>query len=112
MLHQHQIREKVAALQAGAISLDVFEEWFDDASWGMHRNGSDPDVVDLAESIDAIFSTVRHAELSGADARREIVALVRASPRWVPWATSQDIKPDRSTLRSSATVRLVPVAIS
>lgn len=68
MISEIEIRKKILAVASGQLSLADLEDWIDDVSWNMHRD-SEPDAVELASSVLALFSARDAGFLSEKDLR-------------------------------------------
>lgn len=76
MIDESQVREKLAAMSRGALSLVELEDWLGSESWNMHADSS-PGAVDLVSSIHLLLSEYDHGALSESQVRDELRALIR-----------------------------------
>ena len=102
MLVEHAIREQVERLRSGEIDVYAFDEWLDEASWGMHRNGSLPSAVALAESIHELYSASHFGEISREELRERILELAARAPVEVAWQMASNVYFDRPVVMTSS----------
>lgn len=76
MINAHEIREKLALIFRGKLSLNSFEDWFVPNSWNIHKYGSEEDV-ELVASIHLLFSERDDHILNEQGLRDRLVALAR-----------------------------------
>lgn len=72
MILESDVREKLAAVARGALSLEQFADWIEDESWNMHSD-SFPDAVDLVSSIHLLLSERDDRVLDDVALRAELV---------------------------------------
>lgn len=75
MIDVQSVRAKLAAVANGELSLGSFEEWIEPVSWNMHVDSS-PAVIDLVSSIHLLMSERDHGDLSEAEYREALLALL------------------------------------
>jgi len=75
MIRASDVRQKLALLAQGKLSLNAFESWLEPYVWDMDQDSS-PDALDLVYSIQLLLSERNDRRLSAAALRRHLVALV------------------------------------
>ena len=107
MLNIHQLRDAIADVQEGAMSIDAFERWMRRASLNVHRWG-DENLIEAILSVEAVLSEYHFAEMEISTAREELATAIRpfvsaelprfpvasetsvrpqaAIPRYIPWS--------------------------
>lgn len=56
MVRESELRNALEAVSENRLSVWEFAEWIDSKSWGMHRDGSKPEAIRLASSIDRVLA--------------------------------------------------------
>lgn len=75
MIAENQIRGSVARYLRGEISLDLFEDWFVERSWNMHRD-SDEAAQKLASEIELRLAEHSSGHLDEPSLRLELLSLI------------------------------------
>jgi hypothetical protein len=75
MIQEAEVRNRLAALANGQLSLVDFERWLGPASRNMHADSS-PEAIDLVSSIHLLLSERDHGDLSNDELRQELLTLV------------------------------------
>ena len=73
MIHEAEVRKRLAAVANGKLQLFDFADWLDSESWNMHRDS--PGAVRLVSSVDRMMAEYdHHHDLSVL--RAEVVSLL------------------------------------
>jgi hypothetical protein len=75
MIQEAEVRNRIAALASGQLSLVDFERWLGPASRNMHADSS-PEAIDLVSSIHLLLSERDHGDLSNDELRQDLLNLV------------------------------------
>jgi hypothetical protein len=75
MIRESEIRERLAALVGGDVSLDDFEDWFAVSSWNAHKDSS-AEAIRLVGAIELRLGEHSNGHLPFADLRHELEALL------------------------------------
>ena len=75
MLSAANLRNRIAALVNGDISLDAFEDWFTVVSWNAHKDSS-PVAVELVGAVELRLDEYSSGHLSFDEMSRELEAMV------------------------------------
>lgn len=75
MVSESEVREKLAAVFRGALSLPEFQKWLMPQSHNMHGHSS-PAAIDLVESLHLLFGEYAHGEWLENQLRRELQRLL------------------------------------
>jgi len=75
MVNASKIRERVAEMLFGDISLEQFEDWFVPATWDAHKSG-DPEAESLADEIEINLSEYTSGQLSPEQLRSRLAGAV------------------------------------
>lgn len=77
MVRVPELRQRIAALVNGEVSLDDFEDWFAAASWNAHLDSS-PEAQRLVGAVELRLSELSSDHLSFREFLEELEALVRS----------------------------------
>jgi hypothetical protein len=55
MIHENDVRSKMAAVLSGEVSLVEFSRWIADHSWNMHKDSA-PNAIDLVSDIHILLA--------------------------------------------------------
>jgi hypothetical protein len=75
MISASDVKQKLALLAQGKLSLNAFEGWLEPYVWDMDQD-SHPDALDLVYSIQLLFSERNNRRLDAAALRRQLLALI------------------------------------
>ncbi|HZR30631.1 MAG TPA: hypothetical protein VFA76_02095 [Terriglobales bacterium] len=80
MMSLIELREQIAKLISGKLSLDDFEDWFAQRSWNMHKD-SEIDAQRLAYAIELRLAEHDNGHLPEAELQRELRQLLESPVR-------------------------------
>lgn len=75
MIHESDVRNKVALLVQHKLSLVSFERWLVSESWNMHSDRS-AEAIDLVSSIHVLLSERDDSVVDESELRRELLLLL------------------------------------
>jgi hypothetical protein len=76
MIQEREIRERLASLLFGKLSLAAFGEWLASESWNMFADNSSNDAISLVAAINIRIDAYDERALSRADLERELLGLL------------------------------------
>src|SRR5688572_6263349 len=74
MIHEREVREKIAALLARQISLSAFERWLGSESWNMFNDSQD--AVPVVASVNMLVHELHDAIISDEQFHGELASLL------------------------------------
>jgi len=80
MMSLVELREQIAKLLSGDLSLDEFEDWFAQRSWNMHKD-SEIDAQRLAYAVELRLAEHDSGHLPEAELQRELRQLLESPIR-------------------------------
>lgn len=98
------LREHLADLLAGEMTLGAFDEWFTEATWD-DANVS-PDALRLARNVELLLAEYSSGVWSWPDLRAQLAAL--ASAPYVAWGGAEVPHVNTGTTASTQRAGLVP----
>jgi len=75
MIHASEVKQKLASVSRGELSLNAFENWLEPYVWDMDQDSS-PDALDLVYSIQLLFSERNNRRLDASQIRARLAALL------------------------------------
>lgn len=79
MVAESVLRQRLASLLSGDVSLDDFEDWFAAASWNAHKDSS-PAAQRLIGAIELRLGEYSSGHLSLSELLQELEAVLRVEP--------------------------------
>lgn len=75
MIQESEVRDRLARVVQGELSLFAFENWIEGESWSMHSDSS-PQAVDLVSSIHLLLSERDDGLIDERQLRHEFLELL------------------------------------
>jgi hypothetical protein len=107
MIQEAEVRNRIAALASGQLSLVDFERWLGPASRNMHAD-SLPEAIDLVSSIHLLLSERDHGDLSDDELQRELLNLVDSEIGFVEVVLSVELAASVVRARSASNAATFP----
>ena len=76
MIHERDIRERLAEVIRRNVSLATFERWLSSESWNMFSDSSSPEAIELVSSIHLLLSQRDDNALDAAGLRSAFLSLL------------------------------------